>query len=262
MSTPEPFRPHVGVHLILIEGDKVLLLLRANTGFADGLWSVPGGCLDAGETLPEGAAREAREELGIDINPADLDFAGVCHHADPDGQARIGVFFATSRWGGEPVNAEPSKCDKIEWFPLDDLPGDVVSYIRAGLGAYQRGDAFSLDGWQRRETPARDMNLYRPYFDLVSAGRKSVEVRVLYSNLRDLAAGQRILFRCDGDECLTKVVRVAVYDSFEELLDTEGPERVNPDSSREQQLANIRRIYGPEKEALGVLAIEIERVQP
>ncbi|WP_424528882.1 hypothetical protein ACOZ38_04160 [Sphaerisporangium viridialbum] len=51
-----------------------------------------------------------------------------------------------------------------------------------------------------------------------------------------------------------------MYTSFEEMLDTEGPINVNPDSSREQQLANIRRIYGPEKEALGVLAIEIERV--
>ena len=50
------------------------------------------------------------------------------------------------------------------------------------------------------------------------------------------------------------------YTSFEQMLDTEGPARVNPDSPREQQLANIRRIYGPEKEALGILAIEIELV--
>ena len=37
---------------------------------------------------------------------------------------------------------------------------------------------------------------------------------------------------------------------------------VNPDSPRDQQVANIRRIYGPEKEALGVLAIEIELIDP
>lgn len=35
-----------------------------------------------------------------------------------------------------------------------------------------------------------------------------------------------------------------------------------PTNPREQQLANIRRIYGPEKEALGVLTIEIELLQP
>ncbi|MEU4332807.1 NUDIX hydrolase [Nonomuraea dietziae] len=149
MAAPgETFRPHVGVHLILRQQNKVLLLLRANTGFADGSWSVPGGCLDADETLPEGAAREAREELGIAIDSADLTFAGLCHHADPDGQARIGVFFTASRWIGEPVNAEPGKCDKIDWFDIDDLPDDVVSYIRTGIDTYRCGHAFSLDGWQ------------------------------------------------------------------------------------------------------------------
>lgn len=65
---------------------------------------------------------------------------------------------------------------------------------------------------------------------------------------------------CGRDECLTRVTRVAVYNSFEQMIDTEGPANVNPDSPRDQQLANIRRIYGPEKEALGVLAIEIERI--
>jgi ASC-1-like (ASCH) protein len=44
------------------------------------------------------------------------------------------------------------------------------------------------------------------------------------------------------------------------MLDTEEQEKVNPVSPRDRQLANIRRIYGPEKEALGVLAIEIELV--
>jgi ASC-1-like (ASCH) protein len=109
---------------------------------------------------------------------------------------------------------------------------------------------------------ARQMNLFRRYFDLVASGRKTIEVRVQYPNLRKLAAGEHIRFVCGRDEALTRVKRVARYTSFEAMLDGEGPERVNPDSPREQQLANIRRIYGPEKEALGVLAIEIELVTP
>jgi ASC-1-like (ASCH) protein len=107
---------------------------------------------------------------------------------------------------------------------------------------------------------AREMNLYRRYFDLVADGSKTIEVRVQYPNLCNLAAGDHIRFVCGKDECLTRVVRVARYASFELMIDAEGPGRVNPTSPREQQLANIRRIYGPEKEALGVLAIEIERV--
>jgi 8-oxo-dGTP diphosphatase len=141
------YRPHVGVHLILTDGTKVLLLRRANTGFADGSWSVPGGSLEAGETLPAAAIREAKEEVGIVIDPADLSFAHLCHHADPDGLARIGVFFTASRWTGEPVNAEPHKCSEIAWHELGGLPGETVGYIRTGLRAYKQGTSFSLDNW-------------------------------------------------------------------------------------------------------------------
>lgn len=109
---------------------------------------------------------------------------------------------------------------------------------------------------------AREMNLYRRYFDLVAAGRKTIEIRVRYPKLRKLKAGDHIRFICGRDDVLTQVKRVALYSSFEEMLDAEGPSNVNPDSPRDQQLADIRRIYGPEKEALGVLAIEIALATP
>ena len=142
------YRPQVGVHLILTREGKVLLLRRANTGIADGFWSVPGGSLDDGETLPAAATREAREETGVTIDPGDLAFAHLCHHADPDGLARIGVFFTARRWAGEPVNAEPHLCSELAWHDLDDLPGDTVSYIRAALLGYRKGTTFSLDSWE------------------------------------------------------------------------------------------------------------------
>ncbi|MFF4491178.1 ASCH domain-containing protein [Streptomyces sp. NPDC001544] len=105
-----------------------------------------------------------------------------------------------------------------------------------------------------------ELNLYRRYFDLVAAGQKTIEVRVKYPHLEDLAAGDVIRFRIKGTDetCDVLVKRVTEYKTFEELLDQEGQVNVNPASSREQQLANIREIYPAEKEALGVLAIEIE----
>jgi 8-oxo-dGTP diphosphatase len=151
----QAYRPDVGVHLILVKDSKVLLIQRQNTGFADGYWSTPGGCLDEGETLPAGAAREAREELGININYADLSFAHLCHHADPDGQARIGVFFLASRWTGQPVNAEPAKCASLGWFDTDDLPDNIVTYAFTGIQGYRRGEAFTLDSWTNGEHPGR-----------------------------------------------------------------------------------------------------------
>jgi ASC-1-like (ASCH) protein len=106
----------------------------------------------------------------------------------------------------------------------------------------------------------RELNLYRQYFDLVAAGRKSIEVRVKYPHLAGMAAGDAIRFRIKNTDetCDVRVLRVTEYPDFEALLDGEGPANVNPTASREQQLANIREIYPPEKEALGALAIEME----
>lgn len=108
---------------------------------------------------------------------------------------------------------------------------------------------------------ARELNLYRRYFDLVAAGTKTIEVRVKYPHLADLASGDTIRFRIKGTEetCCVKVLRVTEYPNFEALLDGEGPANVNPTATRDEQLASIRTIYGPEKEALGALAIKISR---
>ena len=137
----------VGVHLILIRDHHVLLGQRSNTGFADGWWHVPGGRLDPGESVEMGAIREAREELGIEIALADLEFAHLVHHLDADGVGRLGVFFTCSRWTGEPVNAEPDKCSKLAWYRRDGLPEETVDYAVSALHDHQAGTAFAAIGW-------------------------------------------------------------------------------------------------------------------
>ncbi|MFJ3613336.1 ASCH domain-containing protein [Streptomyces hydrogenans] len=112
-----------------------------------------------------------------------------------------------------------------------------------------------------RTARVRELHLYRRYFELVAAGTKTIEVRVKYPHLADLAAGDTIRFRVKGTDetCDVEVLRVTEYPDFEALLDGEGPSHVNPTATRDQQLVNIRAIYGPEKEALGALAVRIAR---
>ena len=114
------------------------------------------------------------------------------------------------------------------------------------------------------DTTARvhDLNLYRRYFDLVAAGLKTTEVRVKYPRLADLQAGHVIRFRIKGTDetCDVRVEDVTEYPDFESLLDGEGAANVNPTATRDDQLANIRAIYPPEKEALGALAIKIKLI--
>lgn len=69
-----PQRPIVGVGAIVIKDGRVLLVQRAAPP-SQGLWAIPGGSLEAGETLQAGAEREILEETGIAIKAGDPVYA-------------------------------------------------------------------------------------------------------------------------------------------------------------------------------------------
>ncbi len=61
-----PGCPQVAVGAVVFKEDKVLLVLRGKPP-AENHWSIPGGCVELGETLQEAAEREIREETGLII---------------------------------------------------------------------------------------------------------------------------------------------------------------------------------------------------
>lgn len=119
----------VGVHVLVERAGCVLLMRRAGTGFFDGLYSLPGGHVEAGESLQEAAVREMREETGLIVPAGGLVPEGVVHRLSDTN--RVDFFFRAQSWGGEPVICEPDKCDALGWFARDALPDDTVLYIRA-----------------------------------------------------------------------------------------------------------------------------------
>ncbi|WP_371100095.1 phosphotransferase [Streptomyces sp. PU_AKi4] len=144
MSGGQRHTEPVDVHLILrretTEGPQVLLSRRAGQVYAAGLWHLPSGHLDGPhEDVVTALVREAREETGVVIDPADVRAAVTVHHRSPGGASRTGHFFEVRRWRGRPRIAEPDVCDAMEWTPLDGLPTGMVAYCRAGLDAYSTG---------------------------------------------------------------------------------------------------------------------------
>jgi 8-oxo-dGTP diphosphatase len=68
MKREFPDRPPVGVGGVVIHRNRVLLIRRGSEPLK-GEWSIPGGLLELGEELAEGARRELKEETGLEIEP-------------------------------------------------------------------------------------------------------------------------------------------------------------------------------------------------
>lgn len=81
-------------------GDTLSFQRRVGSGFAAGFWSVPAGHLESGETLHETCAREAREEIGVQLRPHALAFGCVQQKRDSTGQERLDIFFEATLPGG------------------------------------------------------------------------------------------------------------------------------------------------------------------
>lgn len=137
----------IDVHALLLRADEVLLTQRKG-GAWDGMWHLPSGKLDAGEPATTAAAREVEEETGVRV---DLACAHTLHVNGSGPEPRLGIFFPTRRWTGEPANREPDKCSGLHWFPQSDLPQNTIACPAQGLRAVRDGIPCSEMGWH----PAR-----------------------------------------------------------------------------------------------------------
>lgn len=123
----------VGVHVLLEQGGCILLMRRAGTGFFDGLFSLPGGHVEPGESLRQTAVRELAEETGVTVAPDALEYVGVVHRLSDTN--RIDFVLRAIGWRGEPHIREPDKCDAMQWAARGALPSNTVPYVRAALAA-------------------------------------------------------------------------------------------------------------------------------
>ncbi|MFD8632290.1 NUDIX domain-containing protein [Streptomyces sp. NPDC059533] len=141
--------PHiVGVHLYLERDGQVLLGLRhPGSAYAGGSHHFLAGHCEQ-ESAVACLVREAQEEAGLLIDPADVELAHVVHMVDkPGDQPRIGFVFRARQWTGTPQVREPDRCVSWDWWPADALPEPIVPYTRAAIEGIRAGRPYTELGW-------------------------------------------------------------------------------------------------------------------
>ncbi|MBL8568968.1 MAG: NUDIX hydrolase [Phreatobacter sp.] len=138
-----PARPILAASTAVIRDGRILVAQRANAPGA-GLYSLPGGLVEVGETLAEAAARELMEEVGVVAAPL-----AICGHRDiiaRDAQGRVERHFVVvtfaARWTEGEGATGPEAAD-VRWVTPDEL---VALPTTDGLGEMVRAAFAALGG--------------------------------------------------------------------------------------------------------------------
>ena len=135
MQREYPEQPLIGVGAVIIADDRVALIKRGKPPLL-GEWSIPGGMLELGETLRQGAEREAVEETGLIVRATEL--LGVFERIVPDADQRTSYHYVLIDFLCEVVSGEMragGDASDAGWFTPEEvsvlpLPEDTAGVIR------------------------------------------------------------------------------------------------------------------------------------
>ena len=108
-------RPYIGVGAVVVDRGRLLLVQRGKDP-GRGLWSLPGGRLEAGEHLVDAVAREVREETGIEVEVGEL--LGI-HEVLGDPHYVVHDYIATVI--GDPAPRPSHDAADARWVPLEEV---------------------------------------------------------------------------------------------------------------------------------------------
>ncbi len=142
MSREYPEAPVAAVGVVVVREDGRLLLARRANPPAQGLWSLPGGRIELGETVVEAARREVREECGVECEPLEVFHAVDRVFRDREGRVQYHYLIVEvlARWVSGEVSPG-SDASEADWFKtrelssLDITPGvaEVVDALLSRL---------------------------------------------------------------------------------------------------------------------------------
>ncbi len=121
-------------------GKTEILMMLAE--YLDNQYDLPGGHLESGEDLYDAMIREAKEELGIEIEREDMQMVHIYHHFEKD---MLKFVFRVKKFKNEIQNLEPEKCKELKWVDIENLPNNTISGIRSELEYIKSKKYYSCD---------------------------------------------------------------------------------------------------------------------
>lgn len=118
---------------------------RKNTGFHDGLWSLPSGHVEKNESIQTAIIREAKEEINIRIIKKNLKLKYIIHRKSTI-DTYIDCFFECNIWKNNVKNNELQKCSDIMWAKIEELPINIVPYVKNAILSQNKEIIFSTIG--------------------------------------------------------------------------------------------------------------------
>ncbi|KAF5762172.1 putative hydrolase [Helianthus annuus] len=125
--------PEVGVSVFILKDNKILFGRRRSVSVGDNTYLLPGGHLEFGESYEECAAREVKEETGLDIK--NIELLTTVNNLYYDA-THINVTYMRAQLSDPnqtPQNIEPDKCEGWEWYDLNNLPEPMFGPLREML---------------------------------------------------------------------------------------------------------------------------------
>ena len=121
-------------------GKKEILMMLAN--YLGNMYDLPGGHLEPNEDLFDAMNREAKEELGIEIEREDMQIIHIYHHYEKD---LLKFVFKVKKFKNKIQNLEPEKCKELKWIEIENLPDNTLSGIRRELEYIKAKKSYSCD---------------------------------------------------------------------------------------------------------------------
>lgn len=148
-TVAERYRALAAASVAIYDGlGHVLMLQRGpNSIYGAGLWALPAGHIEEGESLQACAVREVREEVGLTVQPQHLRLTDVHSSRDSSGLHRLSFLFRTDQWIGKETLCEPEAHSNLMWFPIDALPVDMVPHYGPWLSRSPWGSVYTESDW-------------------------------------------------------------------------------------------------------------------